>query len=135
MSTARMTLDLDPVVLIVDDDRAVAKTSERILTRAGFNVFTAANAPEALDALDALRPDTVIVDMGMPFVNGLGLLYRIRSLDGHQYLPAIVLTGQNPLSDETLNECKLLGAHVRYKPIEANDLIQAVRTVCTPRER
>ena len=114
-----------PVVLIVDGAYIVAKTFQRVFTLAGFHVLTAANAIEALGTLDTLRPDAVIVDMGMRLVN-LGLLYRIRSLEVHQYLPAIVLTGQNPLPDETLNEFNLLGAHVRYKPIRASDLIETV---------
>ena len=61
-----------PVVLIVDDDEVVAKTFERILTLTGFHVLTAGNAVEALGTLDGLRPDAVILDMGMPLVNGLG---------------------------------------------------------------
>jgi DNA-binding response OmpR family regulator len=121
-----------PVVLIVDDDHVVAKTFERVLTLTGFHVLTAGNAADALGTLDALRPDAVILDMGMPLVNGLGLLYRIRSLEAHQYLPAIVLTGQNPLPDETLNEFNLLGAHVRYKPIRASELIETVRELLAP---
>ena len=55
------------------------------------------------------------------------------SRDAYQYLPAIVLTGQNPLPDETLNEFDILGAHVRYKPIRASDLIETVRELFTRR--
>ena len=45
---------------------------------------------------------------------------------GASGVPAIVLTGPNPLADETLNEFNLLGAHLRHKPIGASDLIETV---------
>jgi len=113
-------------VLIVDGDHIVAKTFERILALAGFAVRTAATAIEAHGTLKALRPDAVVIDTGMRSASGLGLLYHIRSLEMHQHLPAIVLTGQNPLPDEVLDEFDRLGAHVRYKPIGAADLIETV---------
>jgi CheY-like chemotaxis protein len=67
-------------------------------------VLIARNAEQALRELDQTRPDAVIVDLRMPLVNGLGLLYRIRSREPHQHLLVLVMTGDAALSDETLAE-------------------------------
>jgi two-component system response regulator PrrA len=115
-----------PTVLVVDDDEAVTKTFERTLIVGGFLVFTALNAQEALGHLDAHRPDAVILDVRMPLVNGLGLLYRMRTLEMFQHLPVLVVTGGS-LSTETLTELAALNATVRYKPIPAYELLAETR--------
>jgi DNA-binding response OmpR family regulator len=118
-----------PMVLIVDDDPIVSKTFERVLVMGGFDVVMAHNATDALRMLDQNRPDAIIVDLLMPMVNGLGLLYRIRSLEAHQHLPAIVVTGLNPLPAETLAELATLDIAVRYKPIRGQDLLADARAL------
>jgi DNA-binding response OmpR family regulator len=117
-------------ILVVDDDAAVTKTFERVLSDRGYRVLVARNAEQALRELDQTRPDAVIVDLRMPLVNGLGLLYRIRSREPHQkHLPVLVMTGDAALSDETLAELSTLGATVRYKPLRPTELLEAVRTL------
>jgi DNA-binding response OmpR family regulator len=119
-----------PTVLVVDDDEAVTKTFERALIVGGYRVLTAQSAADALHQLDTCRPNVVILDVFMPLVNGLGLLYRIRSLDTHQHLPVLIVTGGS-LSQETLAEIEALGATVRQKPIPASELLAVTRLLLT----
>jgi DNA-binding response OmpR family regulator len=67
------------------------------------------------------------MDLRMPFIDGLGLLYRIRSREAQQQLPVLVLTGDTTLSDETRTELTKLGAKVLFKPIQAAQLLAETR--------
>ena len=61
-------------VLIIDDDWAVAGTFAFALTSVGYHVHLAHSAEDALRELDAQRPDAIVLDFRMPFINGLGFL-------------------------------------------------------------
>jgi DNA-binding NtrC family response regulator len=66
-------------VLVVDDDAAVLRSLERLLTREGFTVRSTTRCSEALDALDDFAPDVIIADFRMPEMDGRQLLATIRS--------------------------------------------------------
>jgi two-component system response regulator PrrA len=120
---------LQATILVVDDDEAVTKTFERILSHHGYRALVALNADEALRVLDQDRPDALIVDLRMPLIDGLGLLYRIRSREAQQHIPALVVTGDTTLSRELLDELASVGAKVLYKPIDATTLVAEVRAL------
>jgi DNA-binding response OmpR family regulator len=120
---------LQATILVVDDDEAVTKTFDRVLSHHGYRVLVALSAEDALGILDQDRPDALIVDLRMPVIDGLGLLYRIRSREAQQHIPALVITGDTALSEDVLRELASLGAKVLYKPIEATVLFAEVRTL------
>jgi two-component system response regulator PrrA len=120
---------LEATILVVDDDEAVTKTFDRVLSHHGYRVLTALNAEDALRVVDQNRPDALIVDLRMPVVDGLGLLYRVRSREAQQYIPAVVITGDTALSGDVLHELANLGAKVLYKPIEATVLLAEMLTL------
>jgi two-component system response regulator PrrA len=120
---------LQATILIVDDDEAVTKTFERVLTHHGYRALVALNAEDALRVLDQNRPDALIVDLRMPLIDGLGLLYRVRSREAQQHIPALIITGDTALSKDILDEIAALGAKVLYKPIEAATLLDEMRTL------
>jgi two-component system response regulator MprA len=68
-----------PTVLIVDDDLKLLKMLQRTLTYEGLQVFTASNGEEALDQVDACKPDLLIVDWMMPKMDGLTLVQELRA--------------------------------------------------------
>ncbi len=66
-------------VLIADDDPKLLKMLQRTLAYDGFRVLTATNGNEALAALQARRPDVVVLDWLMPGLDGLSVLQRMRA--------------------------------------------------------
>jgi CheY-like chemotaxis protein len=48
-------------------------------------------------------PDAIILDFRMPFINGMGFLYRLRERPGHRHTPVLLVTGE-PFKDELLVE-------------------------------
>jgi len=111
-------------ILIIDDDDAVRRVLDRILTGAGYEVEQASDAFQALDLLDAIQPDAALLDIKMPGMDGFGLLDNLgkRGLE----IPVVILTGHG--DQFTAQECLDAGAAAYLtKPPDRADLLLAVR--------
>ncbi|MDP9110340.1 MAG: response regulator [Candidatus Eremiobacteraeota bacterium] len=89
-------------VLVVDDDRNLRKIISTNLELAGFMVEAAADGREALDKIEALLPDLVLLDLMMPHMDGYEVARHIR---GHQNpmisnVPIIILTAKGETEDK-----------------------------------
>jgi len=84
-------------ILVVDDDRAVRESLRRSLTFNGYQVELASDGPAALEAVNAQRPDALVLDVMMPRLDGLEVCRRLRS-EGDD-LPILVLTARDAVSD------------------------------------
>ena len=93
-------------VLVVDDEPAIVEGLEAFLTRIGYAVRTACDGTTALQAVQAERPDVVLLDLRMPGTSGLEVLRCIREID--QDLKVILLSGF--LDEETRQLALDLGA-------------------------
>ena len=80
-------------ILLVDDDPDLRDSLQIILENHGYTVRTAGNGHEALEALNAKKPDLMILDVMMANeTEGFDLAYEIRKKPGFQDLPIILLT-------------------------------------------
>ena len=84
-------------VLVVEDDPAVRATLERSLLFEGYDVVLAADGPGALDAVQNLRPDAVVLDLGLPGLDGLEVCRRLRA--GGDAVPILILTARESTGD------------------------------------
>lgn len=116
-------------LLIVDDDESTTQTFAHILSLEGYEVRTAASAESGLRELESSHPDAIILDLRMPFINGLGLLYRLRAAEDHRHTPVVIVTGDACVDDAVLDELRELGAEVRFKPLWLEDLIDVARSL------
>lgn len=106
-------------VLIVDDEQNIREGSERILTRMGFIVSTAASGQEALEIFQDTRPVIVLLDLKMPGMDGMEALEQIRKIDGSTIV--IVITGYATV--ETAIQAMKQGAYdFIAKPFEPDQL-------------
>ncbi|MBV6322640.1 ATP-binding protein [Duganella violaceipulchra] len=114
-------------VLVVDDEDDARELIKRILADCNADVLTAATAGEALGLLQHARPDLMLSDLGMPEVDGYGLLDRIRALGPARGgdLPAIALTAFARSEDRIRALSSGFLAHIS-KPVEPNELIAKV---------
>jgi DNA-binding NtrC family response regulator len=102
-------------VLIVDDQPEVLRVYARALEIDDCDTQTAPNAQAAMDLVDAAPPDAILLDLKMPFVNGVGFLYRLRTT--HPQLPVAIVTGLPALDPQTEQEIQELRADVAFKPM------------------
>jgi len=80
-------------ILVVDDNADAASSLAMLLKMLGADVSTAHDGPAALERLDEERPDAVLLDLGLPGMDGLEVARQIRSNSMHQNVVLIALTG------------------------------------------
>ena len=120
-----MTAGTGPVrVLVVDDEPAILRFLRVGLGSQGYQVIEAENAESALDVISQRRADLLVLDLGLPDMDGLEVIRRIR--DGGSMLPIIVLSSRN---DEAAKVQALdLGADDYItKPFGVDELLARVR--------
>jgi len=84
-------------LLVVDDDRAVRDALRRALTLAGYEVQGAEGGAEAIELVAEELPDAVVLDVGMPEIDGLEVCRRLRLLGNR--VPILMLTARVEVSD------------------------------------
>jgi CheY-like chemotaxis protein len=105
-------------VLIVEDESDVRRLYAIGLNQHGFEVKLAANGAEAVERVEAERPDVILLDWVMPLMDGREVLDRLA--ETHGSIPVIVISGQPP---PPMDE---LGSRIRcwmVKPVTIEDLV------------
>lgn len=87
-------------VLVVDDDPAVSAALERALRLEGYEVETAADGGKGLEALALDPPDAVVLDLGLPDIDGLEVCKRMRAAKNDT--PVLMLTARDAVNDRVL---------------------------------
>ena len=116
-------------ILIVDDQAEILRIFSRGLEADGHVVHTAETADAGMQLIASERPDAVLVDLKMPYVNGMGMLYRLRK--AYPRLPVAIITGMQDLDTATLQEVAMLDASVHYKPLSIAQVQQVVGELLT----
>jgi CheY-like chemotaxis protein len=112
-------------VLLADDDAESLDVLRELVAEEGATVRTAIDATEVLDILQTWTPDVLLIDIGMPVMNGYQLLKRIRGTPGGGSIPAVAVTGYAYERDKQL--CIAAGfAGYISKPFDGDVLIQLV---------
>jgi len=112
-------------VLIVDDQPEVLRVYARALEIDGCDTQTALSAQAAMDLINEGAPDAILIDLKMPFVNGIGFLYRLRAT--HPHLPVAIVTGLPALDAQTTQEIEELRADVAFKPMTIAEVQSVAR--------
>lgn len=88
-----------PLVLVVEDDLANRVLLTRLLERDGYAAIAAEDGMAALDAVMEHKPDLVLLDVGLPGIDGIEVCRRLREDPATLTLPVIMLTGSAELDD------------------------------------
>ncbi len=100
-------------VLLVDDEDSLRKVLKDLLEREGYEVSEARDGVQALDQVDRVGPDIVVLDLNLPGLDGYGVLSHLRSRPATAGLPVIVLTAKGDEDNE-----------VRVFALGADDFLQ-----------
>ena len=112
-----------PKILVVDDDPAIRSLVSDSLEIEGYDVLAAEDGFSALRAIEAHRPDCVLLDVMMPGLDGHQVLQRIRSAEDTPALPVVMLTAY---SDDA-NAWQAWTEGVDYflpKPFDSDELLR-----------
>ena len=113
-------------VLIVEDNRADALFAQSVLTRVGMQVEVEQDPMKVLESLKSQRPDLVLMDLHMPFANGVEVTMLIREHPLFARVPIVFLSGESD-PDSQLEAINAGGDDFLFKPIRPRHLIAAVQ--------
>lgn len=121
-------------ILVVDDEADIRLFLKTALEDAGFDVSTASDGEEALQALKKKKPDLISLDLVMPRKSGIKFLYELRHNKEWAKIPVIIVTGHardesvKKEMDETFAGKTLSGPQVYLeKPVKAQDFVNMVK--------
>jgi len=123
-NTVNQTM-ISSLVLLVEDDAEIALLLERYLVRSGYRTVRASTGQTALAHLQMLRPDLVVLDVGLPDIDGFELLARIR---GSSPVPVIFVSAMDDDTDKLLG-LKLGADDYVTKPFNPQEVVARVGAV------
>jgi two-component system, NtrC family, response regulator AtoC len=109
----------DSTVLIVDDERTLARAIKAFMDQAGYQAEVAGDAEQAIELLPSLRPDVVFTDVRLPGMSGIELLQRIREFD--PAIPVIIMTAYGTI-EGAVEAVKLGAFDYMKKPVDLEEL-------------
>ena len=112
-------------VLVVDDDLALAKAVAKELKKAGYRVETAADGFEAGSKVRTFKPDLLVLDLGLPGIDGFEVMKSLRSDPSSRNIKVIVITGR--VKGDVRTMARQAGAEaVIFKPVNMTRLMKHV---------
>ena len=112
-------------ILIIDDEIVSRYTIESSLDSEAYTLVSAENGEQALEKIEVIKPDIVLLDVMMPGMNGFEVCRRLRAYPEFAHLPIIMVTAwDDPIARA---RCLEMGAtEVICKPLNHKDLIAIV---------
>ena len=113
-----------PLIAVVDDEESIRKALTRLLQSAGLNVETFHSGVTFLASIESRRPDCVVLDLHMPFMNGFEVQARLA--EAVDPVPVVIITGHD--SAET-HDRAVTGRPIAYlrKPVDDQTLLDAIK--------
>jgi adenylate cyclase len=115
-------------ILVVDDTPPNVKLLADLLTAKGYAVVTAASGREAIEKVEAERPDLVLLDVVMPGMSGYEVCERLRKNPALALLPVVMITALDP-SQERVKGLECGADDFLSKPINQPELLARVRSL------
>jgi DNA-binding response OmpR family regulator len=114
------------LVMVVEDEEAITSVLRMYLTREGFSVHAVADGAQALADVRRLRPTAVILDIGLPGLDGFEVCRRLR--EGGDWTPILVVTARDDETDRVLG-LELGADDYVTKPFSPRELVARLKAV------
>ncbi|HZK44446.1 MAG TPA: response regulator [Syntrophomonadaceae bacterium] len=113
--------------LVIDDDPTILSVVRALLEREGMQVTEASDGREAMKLIDSLSPPSIIImDMMLPYVDGLQLVTRIRSMENWGKTPIIMLTSKSS-ENEVVRLLEAGANDYMLKPFNTKELVARIK--------
>ncbi len=120
-----MTVDQGVRILVVDDERAIRKTLRAALASRGYAIFEAGTGAEALEKSVSSHPDVIVLDLGLPDIDGVEVIREIRK---RAKTPIVILSVRDDIADKV--EALDAGADdYLTKPFSITELLARLKAV------
>jgi two-component system alkaline phosphatase synthesis response regulator PhoP len=125
---------MNRTILVVDDEPRILELARDYLEHAGFDVLTAGDGPTALTAARDKAPDLVVLDLGLPGLDGLDVTRQLRQSQSTSALPIVMLTARDDELDKLLG-LELGADDYLTKPFSPRELVARVKAVLRRADR
>jgi putative two-component system response regulator len=115
-------------VLVADDTESIRSLFRRLLIADGHDVVSAADGTAALEAVQRHQPDVILLDIGMPAMDGLEVCRRLKADPATRLTPIVLVTGQTDLSDR-IRGIEAGADEFLSKPVHPHELRARVRSL------
>lgn len=111
-----------PVILLVEDNETIRHAFGILLAESGYRVIEAVNGTEAIERAGREQPDLILMDLGLPDINGLEVTRRLKADPGTRDVVVVALTGRALETDE--EACRAAGCTgYLAKPVDTAQLL------------
>ncbi len=110
-------------VLVVEDDPRILRLEQMVLEKEGYTVLTAGSGEEALDTLTEISPSLVVLDIGLPGIDGFTTCYRIREFSQ----VSIIMVTSRDFNEDKVNGLEIGADDYITKPFSPNELAARVK--------
>ena len=117
-------------ILVVDDEPRIVQLVRDYLEHGGFTVLTASDGPAALRTARTGRPDLVVLDLGLPGLDGYEVARRLRAMNHGQTFRIVAITGWGQEADRMRSKEAGFDLHL-VKPVDPEELLRALRNGAT----
>ncbi|MGE5616704.1 MAG: response regulator, partial [Bacillota bacterium] len=115
-----------PLVMVVDDSLTVRKITSRMLAREGYEVATAKDGVDALQQLQDIKPDCILLDVEMPRMDGFEFARNVRADEATRGIPIIMITSRT--ADKHRNHALEIGVNEYMgKPYQEDQLLALIK--------
>jgi len=115
---------MEKTIVLIDDERTIQATLTSVLERKGYTVHVGGNAAQGLKKIGEIKPDLVLLDLGLPDADGLSVLREIKAANPD--LPVMILTAHDSLAN-AIESIKIGAFHFLAKPYAIEELL----SLCT----
>ena len=116
-------------ILVIDDSSSFRTVVKLALQKAGYVVTEAIDGEDAVEKLEARKPDLIVCDVNMPRMDGLSFARHVKASALHRFTPIIMLTTES--QDTKKAEGRAAGVRAWItKPFQPSQLVDAVARLC-----
>lgn len=113
-------------VLLIEDEPNIIEAIKFILSREGWEVMAHSDGASALDAIERIAPDAIVLDVMLPNRSGFDILRDLRAQASTETLPVLMLTAKGQKRDRELAESYGV-THFMTKPFSNQDVLERMR--------
>ncbi len=114
-------------ILVIEDDPSICDLLVDILSSDGYDVTSTESVLGAATLIRRLRPEAIVLDLGLPYRSGASLLTELKTDPETAGIPVLVVSA---LPETLTPDRRAMAAAVFTKPVALQELLRAVRTAC-----
>jgi two-component system chemotaxis response regulator CheY len=116
-------------IMVIDDSSSFRVVVKLALQKAGYTVVEAVDGQDAVEKLDASKPNLIVCDVNMPRMSGLEFARHVKGNATHRFTPMIMLTTESQEAKKAEGKAAGVRAWIT-KPFQPSQLVDAVSRLC-----